>query len=184
MRHYRKYTDKDVISSSKKVKSLGSLLRCLNLKVAGGNYANMKRTLQRLDVDCSHWTGQAWNKDQRTKDWSDYKKVKQLKRHLIKERGHKCEECKFEKWLKQIIPLEVDHIDGDRTNNKEDNLKLLCCNCHALTPTWRGRNNVKKDKEQRYCSMCEVKISIASKSGLCRSCFNKTREYSKKVMPR
>ena len=31
-------------------------------------------------------------------------------------------------------------IDGDNKNNKKENLKLLCPNCHSLTPTWRGRN--------------------------------------------
>jgi len=176
-RNYRKYTDDDVVRNAKEVKSLGALLKSLGLRVAGGNYAHMKKTLQRLEVDCSHWTGQAWNKDQRTKDWSDYKRVKQLKKHLLFKRGHKCEACGTVEWMTQPVPLEVDHVDGDRTNNDESNLKLLCCNCHALTPTWRGRNNVKKDTEQRYCSKCEKEISIASKSGLCSPCFNKTREY-------
>lgn len=178
VRHYHRYSDEDVINSAKKVKSLGALLRSLGLKVAGGNYANMKRTLQRLNLDCSHWTGQAWNKGQRTKDWSEYKRGKQLKSHLIKERGYQCENCNLEEWLDVPIPLEVDHIDGDRTNNDENNLKLLCCNCHALTPTWRGRNNVRKEIKQRYCFKCDKKISLASKSGLCRSCFNKARGYT------
>ena len=38
------------------------------------------------------------------------------------------------------IPLEVEHIDGNSTNNKEENLTLLCPNCHSLTPTYRGAN--------------------------------------------
>ena len=38
------------------------------------------------------------------------------------------------------IPLELDHVDGDRTNNLLCNLRLVCPNCHALTPTYRGRN--------------------------------------------
>ena len=39
------------------------------------------------------------------------------------------------------IPLEVDHIDGDYTNNNENNLTLLCPNCHSLTPTYKGANS-------------------------------------------
>ncbi len=178
MRKYRNYTDEDIIRNAKNVKSLGDLLRSLDLKVAGGNYANMKRILQRLNLDCSHWTGQGWNKGQRTKDWSQYTRIKSLKLHLIRERSHQCENCRREKWEGEDIPLEVDHVDGDRTNNKEENLKLLCCNCHALTPTWRGRNNIKKEVVQRYCSKCNIEISTSSKSGKCRSCFNKTRDYS------
>ena len=38
------------------------------------------------------------------------------------------------------IPQEVEHIDGDYTNNEEDNLTLLCPNCHSLTSTYKGAN--------------------------------------------
>lgn len=139
MRKYRAYTDQDIITHAANVKSLAGLLKKLNLKVVGGNYINMKRLLQKLKVDCSHWTGQGWNKDQQLKDWSDYTKVAHLKGHLIKERGHACEECERKTWNKTPIPLEVHHLDGDRTNNKLLNLELLCCNCHAQTDNWRNK---------------------------------------------
>ena len=38
------------------------------------------------------------------------------------------------------IPLEIEHIDGNALNNKEENLILLCPNCHSLTKTYRGAN--------------------------------------------
>lgn len=59
---------------------------------------------------------------------------------LLLERGHRCEDCGLSEWKGQPIPIELEHIDGDNKNNNRENLKLLCCNCHALTPTWRGRN--------------------------------------------
>lgn len=40
----------------------------------------------------------------------------------------------------QPIPLELDHIDGNHQNNALQNLRLLCPNCHALTPTFRDKN--------------------------------------------
>jgi len=95
----------------------------------------MKRILQRLNIDCSHWKGQAWNKNEQLKDWSEYSKICHIKKHLIKKRGHCCENCGLDKWQNHEIPLEIDHKNGNRTDNHESNLLLLCCNCHALTPT-------------------------------------------------
>lgn len=141
MKKYRNYTDQDVIDAAAKVMSMRQLLSILNLKQAGGNYDNMKRVLQKLNIDCSHWTGQAWNKNQQLKDWSKYSRASNLKPHLINLRGYKCESCQLENWMHKKIPLEVEHCDGDKTNNKLENLKLLCCNCHALTPTWRRRKD-------------------------------------------
>lgn len=139
MRKYRDYSDEDIRRIAPTVSSMAQLLKKLGLRMAGGNYVNMQRLLQKLNVDCSHWCGKAWNKDKRLKDWSSYTQVRHLKSHLIRERGHKCESCGLETWMNQKIPLEVDHINGDRSNNELDNLRLLCCNCHALTPTWRNR---------------------------------------------
>lgn len=50
--------------------------------------------------------------------------------------------CKLHKWLNFPITLEVHHIDGDRTNNNEENLQLLCPNCHSYTDNWRNRKRV------------------------------------------
>lgn len=139
---YRNYTDQDIIENAKKVKSLAALLKSLNLKQAGGNYANMRRLLQKLNVDCSHWTGQGWNKNIQMKDWSDYTKAGNCKKHLIKERGNQCEQCKLKKWLEQKIKLEIHHKDGNRTNNSFENLQLLCPNCHSYTPNFRNRKRL------------------------------------------
>lgn len=139
-RHYRQYTDDDVILHAKTVKSLAGLLKSLGLRPAGGSFNNMKRILQRLNVDTSHWTGQGWNKGQQLKDWSEYNRGTHLKSHLVRERGHCCECCKLELWLGSPIYLEVHHIDGDRTNNGLENLQLLCGNCHPLTPNYKTKN--------------------------------------------
>lgn len=59
---------------------------------------------------------------------------------LIKIRGHQCEDCKLSYWKNQLIPLEAHHIDGDKCNNNLNNLKLLCPNCHTLTPNYGTKN--------------------------------------------
>jgi hypothetical protein len=137
MRKYRNYTDDDVVNYSKEVKSIAGLLRKLDLKTVGGNYRNIKRLIQKLNIDTNHWTGQGWNKGQQLKDWSEYTKVVNCKKHLIKEKGNTCEECKLSEWRDKPIPLEVHHLDGDNTNNELSNLQLVCCNCHAQTENWR-----------------------------------------------
>lgn len=143
MRKYRNYTNEDIVRYSKEVNSIASLLKRLELKPSGGNYANIKNNLQKLKIDTSHWTGQGWNKDQQLKDWTMYSRVRHLKKHLIKEKSHQCEKCLLTTWLEQNIVLEVHHKDGNRTNNNFDNLQLLCCNCHAQTDNWRNKKITK-----------------------------------------
>jgi 5-methylcytosine-specific restriction endonuclease McrA len=135
----KNYNDEDIIRISKQVKSMAGLLKALGLKPVGGNYSNMKRKLQKLNLNCEHWTGQLWSKGERLKDWSNYTKAITSKTHLIKERGHKCETCHNQFWLNKLIVLEIHHIDGNKTNNEYDNLKLLCPNCHSCTDNWRNR---------------------------------------------
>lgn len=63
-----------------------------------------------------------------------------LKKYLISERGWSCESCTQSTWLNNPIPLEIDHINGFANNNKPENLRLLCPNCHAIQPTSKGKN--------------------------------------------
>jgi DNA-binding CsgD family transcriptional regulator len=65
-----------------------------------------------------------------------------VRRHLYETRGERCERCGWAERhpLTGRIPLEIDHIDGDRTNGRPDNLKILCPSCHALTSTFRTLN--------------------------------------------
>ena len=65
-----------------------------------------------------------------------------IKWYLIKLYGEKCMECGWNKLniYTNKIPIELEHIDGDFTNNKIENLKLLCPNCHSLTSTYKGAN--------------------------------------------
>jgi hypothetical protein len=120
---------------------MAQLLGKLGLTKAGGNYANMKKTMQRLGVECDHWKGQLWSKGERLKDWSQYNRAGTLKPHLLKERGHKCERCHKSEWQGYKIPIEIHHVNGDKTKNDYDNLQLLCPNCHFLTDNFRNRKD-------------------------------------------
>lgn len=63
-----------------------------------------------------------------------------LRRYIIRTRGHRCECCKQTEWLGKPMPLELNHIDGNATNHSEENLEAICPNCHAQTPTYKGKN--------------------------------------------
>ena len=56
---------------------------------------------------------------------------------------HRCECCGLEKWMGQLIPLELHHKDGNRHHNEIENYELLCPNCHAFTDSYRGKNSKK-----------------------------------------
>lgn len=74
-----------------------------------------------------------------------------LRKFLFRKFDHKCSKCGWCQVNAHTgrIPLEVDHIDGNYLNNKEENLDLLCPNCHSLTSTYKGANrgNGRKDRK-------------------------------------
>jgi HNH endonuclease len=71
---------------------------------------------------------------------SEAKTSSDIRMIMLREFGNKCAICTIERWCGEIAPVEVDHIDGDSRNNSIKNLRLLCCNCHAQTPTYRSKN--------------------------------------------
>lgn len=70
---------------------------------------------------------------------------KTIKAYLIKKYGNKCMECGWNKVnpTTNKIPVELEHIDGNSENNKLENLKIICPNCHSLTPTYKSLNKGK-----------------------------------------
>ncbi|GAB4516412.1 MAG: hypothetical protein OHK0046_21770 [Anaerolineae bacterium] len=84
----------------------------------------------------------------RTTVLSEAKSDRIRKRILIEVRGHRCEDCGFESWKNQPIPLDLHHKDGNADNNSDENLMLICPNCHAFTDTYKGANAGKNSNRQ------------------------------------
>lgn len=77
---------------------------------------------------------------------------KTLRKLVLKRDGNVCAKCENTKWQDEDIPLELEHIDGNSDNNSSSNLKMLCPNCHALTPTYKIKNKGRgrHSRRERY----------------------------------
>jgi len=137
--------------------SYRQVLKKIGLIAAGGNYEQIKKYIKEYKFSISHFKGKAWNKGLRgigkpiiplefiLKKGSSYQSFK-LKKRLFSENLKKqfCEECGWSTRNEEgYLPLELDHINGDRHDNRLENLRILCPNCHSLKPTHRGRNMLK-----------------------------------------
>ena len=150
----RSWTDEQLIAAVQEFKSYRAVLIKLGLIPAGGNYDQIKRRIRELSIPIEHFTGKGWNVGGmfiprpavpvelllvEDSDVQSYKlKTKLFAKGLKKP---KCELCGWAAITSDgRIPLELDHINGVRRDNRIENLRILCPNCHSLQPTHRGRN--------------------------------------------
>jgi len=110
---------------------------------------------------CSNKCQQEYINVQKIKEWKDateqgkpFPYRKWIRHYLFKKYDNKCCKCGWSKInpFTGNVPLELEHIDGNSNNNKEENLELLCPCCHALTSTYKGANrgNGRFSRRQRY----------------------------------
>jgi hypothetical protein len=131
-------------------RSFAEVMRKLNLR-PGGTQARLKARVEALRLDTSHFLGAAWSRGRKLGPRKPIPpllvpgrliKTSRLRQRLILTGLKKpiCEACLRGFWNGRPIPLELDHINGKRDDNRLRNLRLLCPNCHAQTSTYRGRN--------------------------------------------
>ncbi|MBR1633354.1 MAG: HNH endonuclease [Bacteroidales bacterium] len=168
-----KYSESDVRFAVKSSKSIAGVLRQLGLRPVGGNYKTIHHLIEEYKLDTSHFTGQGWNVGLRFKPKtglldsdifrkdSDYRCSWRLRERYKRITGiTHCENCKLSEWMGQQIPLEIHHLNGNNTDNRIDNLKLLCPNCHALTDNYRGRAHLSALSEKRAVECRKFKETL------------------------
>ncbi|MFE7773143.1 HNH endonuclease [Streptomyces sp. NPDC057445] len=129
------------------------VLRHLGIDVVGGQHTHISRRIRALGIDTSHFVAARRTENMRgnrrrrsageilVEIHSTHAKRtpnERLKR-AVRDLGvsERCALCGIEPiWQGQPLPLEVDHIDSNWRNNRVENLRLLCPNCHAITSTW------------------------------------------------
>lgn len=147
----RAWSDDDLRKAVSQSRSRSEVQRRLGYRPSGGIHRLINGHIQRLGLDTSHFSGQSWMKGRRRPPGqvaqslesvlvanSGYRNSGRLRERLIRAgiKEPRCECCGLDRWRGRQLTLQLDHINGDPCDNRLENLRILCPNCHSQTETW------------------------------------------------
>lgn len=149
------WTDEELRTIVAASSTFAEVQRTLGYRPSGGVHRYLRGEISRVGASTEHFRGQAWAQGRRrpargpvqpldailVRD-STYGNSSRLRERLIASglKTRRREVCGIAEWQGVPLPLALDHINGDPRDNRLQNLRILCPNCHALTDTWCGRN--------------------------------------------
>jgi Zn finger protein HypA/HybF involved in hydrogenase expression len=155
---YEKEKLKSIVEGSN---SYSEVTRKLGLKPYYGNRKTTKKYIELFKIDTSHFGNYSCGGNKEKKDLSDILTSgstydnRHLKKRIISDGllEYKCVKCDNEGvWNGEILTLQLDHINGINNDNRIENLRFLCPNCHSQTKTFGGKNTkLKANKKIEYC---------------------------------
>lgn len=118
----------------------------LGKPVSGNQHQHIKRMIKKFEIDTTHFLGRRHNLGKISNKRKSPNEIfivglRQKSFHLrraLLETGieYKCIICNINKWRGEKLNLEIDHVDGNSTDNRLENLRFLCPNCHSQTTTF------------------------------------------------
>lgn len=156
------------------------VLRKLDIPIAGNNTATLKRKITEFNISITHFTFSASNLKTQTPVQDYLNKNTHITSFKLKEKliaaglkENKCEICGADIWLGKRLICQLHHINGDNTDNRLENLQILCPNCHSQTDNYCGQANSKENT--RFCPDCGRPLK-SKNSNYCPSCAAKKRK--------